>query len=963
MNSFASITARLVLTLGLAAGASTAITTAQQPPAVEQGVPGTVAPQSADVRLPDTLVNQDTTGGTNQVLISIAASPGAGFATVWRDQRDGMLGLYLARTNASGELLEPERPIHQPHSGRRNEPAVALGKDNSGAVVWVGASGRGTAPWVRTFDAEGKWLSTDRLMVPADEEPRSGREPSRLPVVAALPQGGYAVAWTHIGQVKYQEIDRDGAPRGKLVRLAPSSPAAEAGVHLAVGNRGSVLCVWRTEEGNLAVNHSRSDTAPVNCGMGFLCRLIADPVGGFWGAFLVDGRPDRPEVKPISTECRDLDLALGDDFIALLAEPGKGPRAEPRAAPRGEKKKPGPGAGRTGGRSADAKERGASGSLVVRAQRNDAGFAANESSAMRIDEPREASSPSIATCAARTARNGELHSSSAAASGELLDTSASPIDEPRDTIAMLADERSDASSVSPSRRQDASASTTGEQRDGNAAPAREQTGTGTAQDDPRGTNGRASDGRPAGDGSASSFTVYLLDREGRENESSVPIRVPSDAAVAVRGPRLASNGKRVLIAWTDQRNGDQDVYGRVLEPAAPRSPGAAGTDPRLGPELRLNSDFASSDQNNPHIASSGPFALIAWQDARDNINRVFARRLGPDGFTSDEFSIPAKFGDAPVPEKRQARIQPSVAIQSNGDFAVQWKEPRGEQGYFRVQFFGADGRALGAPLRVDETQDSVSDVILALGPERGYVVAWIRSNRGGLWVRRLSSDGKFGTAVRIADAQDVELGDLAGAVLDDGRTILVWDAHGNPESLTLRARFLDAASVPAGDEITIEPSPRKSDWQPCVAPAANNGFVLGWTSGSPNDPGHDVVARVFGARGEPAGPLLPISTLAQEQDYSEIVRMPDKSYVIAWEDDISFYDHTYLRRILPSGRELGTIVRMNELETKSVEDRTGPVLAVVGDGIAGAWNDRRRSQGWDVYMRIMGPKFDDVRKR
>jgi hypothetical protein len=56
-------------------------------------------------------------------------------------------------------------------------------------------------------------------------------------------------------------------------------------------------------------------------------------------------------------------------------------------------------------------------------------------------------------------------------------------------------------------------------------------------------------------------------------------------------------------------------------------------------------------------------------------------------------------------------------------------------------------------------------------------------------------------------------------------------------------------------------------------------------------------------------------------------------------------------------------VRINELETKAVEDRVAPKIAVLTDGIVAAWGDRRRSLGWDVYLRILGPKFDDVRKK
>jgi hypothetical protein len=198
-------------------------TRAQSGPPAEPGVFGTVAPQSVDVRLPDTLVNQDKTGGANQVLMALSASPGGGFAAVWRDQRDGMLGLYLGRIDAQGQLREPERPIHAPHSGRRLEPAVALGKDDAGAVVWIANGGGGIIPWVRTFDAHGGWLCNDRAL-PADEAPSphmSRDNGPRLPAIAAIPGGGYVVAWTQVGQVKFQELEHDGTPRGKTVRLAP----------------------------------------------------------------------------------------------------------------------------------------------------------------------------------------------------------------------------------------------------------------------------------------------------------------------------------------------------------------------------------------------------------------------------------------------------------------------------------------------------------------------------------------------------------------------------------------------------------------------------------------------------------------------------------------------------------------------------------------------------------------------
>jgi hypothetical protein len=138
---------------------------------------------------------------------------------------------------------------------------------------------------------------------------------------------------------------------------------------------------------------------------------------------------------------------------------------------------------------------------------------------------------------------------------------------------------------------------------------------------------------------------------------------------------------------------------------------------------------------------------------------------------------------------------------------------------------------------------------------------------------------------------------------------------------------------------------------------------MAWCSGPPDDPTKDVVARLFDARGQPAGPLLPISPLANEQDHGHVIRLADGSWAVAWEDDISIHDQTYLRRILKNGTEIGPTVLINGLETLSVPDRQAPVVAPIADGVAALWNDRRRSQGWDVYMKLLGPRFDDVRPR
>jgi hypothetical protein len=306
-------------------------------------------------------------------------------------------------------------------------------------------------------------------------------------------------------------------------------------------------------------------------------------------------------------------------------------------------------------------------------------------------------------------------------------------------------------------------------------------------------------------------------------------------------------------------------------------------------------------------------------------------------------------------------------MRANGDWLMVWQMLTDAGAVVRAQALRADGKALGAPFTLDEghfTLGNAAAAAVALQEDRGYVVLWARANQGGIWSRRIGVDGALqGAPRRVSDEGDEECANPALALLDDQRLIAVWDRHKEGGAWTIRGRFLDADGSKKGDELSFEPSQRNQDWDPCVAPAANNGFVLSWCSGEPTDFSRDVVARVYNARARPPGPLLTVCYMANEQDFPQIVRMADGSYVVAWEDDVSYYDHTYLRRILPSANAMGPIVRLNELETKACEDRVAPWIATLGDGLVGTFGDRRRSLGWDVYVRILGPRFDAVERR
>ena len=248
----------------------------------------------------------------------------------------------------------------------------------------------------------------------------------------------------------------------------------------------------------------------------------------------------------------------------------------------------------------------------------------------------------------------------------------------------------------------------------------------------------------------------------------------------------------------------------------------------------------------------------------------------------------------------------------------------------------------------------------ALADASGFTVVWTRP-AGGLMGRVVGPSGELAEAPRWISAGDQVALRPSCTRLDDGRVLVVWDApQADGEGFVLQGRFLSPAGRPEGDVLAFPPRSSRDAWDPAVAPAKGGGFLLTWCVGSPSAGNRDIVAQLYDDRARAAGPPLPLSTHKNEQDYPEVARLADGSFLVAWEDDLSGYDHTNARRVGRDGRTLGPVITLNERETLFNQTRQRPGVATLGEGFIGIWADRRRSRGFDVYLRVLGPKFDDL---
>ncbi|QDU69358.1 hypothetical protein [Engelhardtia mirabilis] len=444
-----------------------------------------------------------------------------------------------------------------------------------------------------------------------------------------------------------------------------------------------------------------------------------------------------------------------------------------------------------------------------------------------------------------------------------------------------------------------------------------------------------------GDRAAFELRYYAHDGEGPLETTAFP----SEEGAAPRGVHLAANGKVLVAAWTDAREGDDDVFYR-------RFPLASDDEaPPPQASTRWNGDRASSDQTDASIASNGELCCLAWSDRREGVEAIWYRFLKPDGSLTDEARLSAPGVHTNFP---------AVAVTGGASPAtlIAWK--RGEVGNTRLvaSVIPAGGKPTAA-IELDPGQVCGGNWPAAVAARGdGFAVLFVR-DRGEVCVVQVDAagavDGKPRTLYRARDGQarNPEL-----TLLDDGRLLALWDVRPEQDPCFLVGRFLGEGLRPTGSELDFDPSPTGSgDLQPAAAPGPDGGFLLAWTGNE--SPTRDVFARAFDARGKPAGPPLAISVKATEQDYAEVERLADGSWVVVWEDDISREDHIHARRI-SADFDLGPRVTVNQREADFSENRTSPATAILGGNLVTIWTDRRRSKGLDVYLRAVGNGFDRV---
>jgi hypothetical protein len=414
-----------------------------------------------------------------------------------------------------------------------------------------------------------------------------------------------------------------------------------------------------------------------------------------------------------------------------------------------------------------------------------------------------------------------------------------------------------------------------------------------------------------------------------------------------------------VIAWEDARGGarNPDIYFRMFGPAG---------DPRDAAR-KANDDTGSTDQTRPAVAMDGKGGfIVAWTDERNAFQYPYA--------TYDIYFQQYDAAGNPVGPNRQVnevngeagRISdpttPAVAADADGNFVIAWMDNRVHSWDIYCQRFDASGRPLGPNELVND--DNLYDAnqrspAVAMNSRGDYVIAW--TDYPGGWdfgIRYQVFDAEGHRVGRSRAPQYGMYGDLPAVGMDEsGRFAVAWwiDAYYyiNGEETIISDVYVerfDAEGNSLGRSRKANDVAQGKRGGPSIAMNRSGEFVVAWQDGRDGDT--DVFYQQYDSSGSTLGANQRANDIVGVvAPYSPAVAMDETGrFAVAWPDERFELNGPVLvgQRYYALGDKRGENYRMTFAESNCY-----PAAAANTEKIVYVWQDNRRSQGYDIFCKMV----------
>ncbi|MFQ6033151.1 MAG: FlgD immunoglobulin-like domain containing protein, partial [Candidatus Zixiibacteriota bacterium] len=228
-------------------------------------------------------------------------------------------------------------------------------------------------------------------------------------------------------------------------------------------------------------------------------------------------------------------------------------------------------------------------------------------------------------------------------------------------------------------------------------------------------------------------------------------------------PDIAGDGSgNFMVVWEDAR-GSLDIYAQLFDQSG--SP--------VGENFKVNADSGVNLHNSPSCAmsSSGDFGVV-WAAREGNVQNVYGRLFWSNGQPKDTCF---KINDDGQEVDHRC---PDISMDSLGNFVVAWEDERDGLNRIYLQRYNYDGDKLGDnfPLYSDNPDPTQNDPDLGLNKIGEFVVVWTES--GKVLAQRYDSSGaRIGNNIVVVDNPLSSPEDPKVKVTDNGYFVVAWTDH------------------------------------------------------------------------------------------------------------------------------------------------------------------------------------------
>ena len=303
-----------------------------------------------------------------------------------------------------------------------------------------------------------------------------------------------------------------------------------------------------------------------------------------------------------------------------------------------------------------------------------------------------------------------------------------------------------------------------------------------------------------------------------------------------------------------------------------------------GAEFRVNT-YTTSNQRDPSVAmdSDGDFVVV-WRSFQDGSgDGIYAQRYDNTGAAQGaEFRVNTY--------TTNYQLRPSVAIDSDGDFVVTWESYQDGNGYgiYPRRYYNT-GAAQGDEFRVNTyTTNNQLRPSVAIDSDGDFVVIWESYQDGsgyGIYAQRYNNTGTVqGAEFRVNTYTTSEQSFLGVSMDSDGDFMVAWNSPQDGSSYGIYAQRYNNTGAAQGAEFRVNTYTINNQQRPSVAMDSDGDFMVAWMSYQDGS-ASGIYAQRYDNTGAAQGAEFRVNTYTtSQQRYPAVAMDSDGNFVVAWED-------------------------------------------------------------------------------